>query len=131
MPWDDSLHPMSCEVTAARAACAACKVSTDLTTKSFLHLRGLCEESKFDTTYQGNIIFPQSLQVKTLNNSDKVNLLNHIKKRDKYQCNTAIHHCTITKTIQPQLKERNKKTIIPNYITYSAQNFIFVNPNTS
>ena len=54
--WDESLVPWVCEITAERASCAACKVSNEITTKSFLHLRGLCEESKFDTKYQGNDI---------------------------------------------------------------------------
>ena len=54
-PWDKSLCPWGCEEIMLGASCAACKVSNEITTKSFLYLRGLCESSIFDTTYQGNM----------------------------------------------------------------------------
>ena len=44
------------------AACVSCKVQNERKKKSYLnliHLKGLCDGTKFDTTYQGNYYLHQ------------------------------------------------------------------------
>ena len=54
-PWDESLVPSWSPVHPDNAACVACAVSSNMTTKTWLILRGRCENSKFDRYYQGNV----------------------------------------------------------------------------
>ena len=51
--WDVSIVPTRC--IDVYPQCVSCSVSNNVTTKSFLLLRGLCHDSKFDKWYQGNV----------------------------------------------------------------------------
>ena len=54
-PWNTSLYPTRCEEPPEWAACVGCKVHNGIQEKETLLLRGLCQKTKFDTQYQGNV----------------------------------------------------------------------------
>ena len=54
-PWNTSLYPTRCEEPPEWAACVGCKVHNGIQDKETLLLRGLCQKTKFDTEYQGNV----------------------------------------------------------------------------